>query len=131
MPNMIERVAHLDDIMILPPQLTAALEDREWAPSAPEAASEGGIPVSEPISSQSLRRSRVSGRANLADRQSPGLAPDTPNSSGAHSDRNAPNETFFESLGAVSLHIKRTTPLVSQQTRTSNDRLPIMLFYTR
>ena len=99
---------------ILPSQLTAALEDREWAPSAPEAASEGGIPVSEPASSQSLRRSRVSGRANLVDRQSPGLAPDTSNPSDVHSDRKAPNETFFESLGAVSLHIKRTTPLGSQ-----------------
>lgn len=83
-------------------QLTAALENREWAQSVPEATSGGDILASESISSQSLRRSRASARANATERGTPDLTSSTASSTEAHADQKTANEAFFKSLGAVS-----------------------------
>jgi hypothetical protein len=91
----------------------------------PEAAPEGDIPASESLSSQSLRRSRASGRTNTAGLQTAGPAPSVTSSLDTHLDQKAANEAFFESLGAVSppqkaFHCVGLT--IGRTDRPSNDR---------
>lgn len=81
------------DMISNSPQLTASLEGRTWEPSAPEV-------VEANISA--TRRSRASGRSNTRDIPSTSSFGDELD---AVPDRKAANESFFESLGAVSRKI--------------------------
>lgn len=82
-------------------KLTAGLEGRSWAPSAPPSNPASSLSTPDrPNSSQSLRKARASGRSNTLDLQSsPSNLEDSIETA---SNQKAANETFFESLGAVS-----------------------------
>lgn len=82
-------------------KLTASLDGRPWAVSAPPSKLPSGLSTPDrPNSSQSLRKTRGAGRANTLDRQS--SPSNLEGSMEEPSNQKATNEAFFESLGAVS-----------------------------